>query len=257
MNEARQRVIQLFEAALELPLAEQSQFLADECGGQPGILAEVSLLLSAHDEAEAASFMRQPALEIQAHQIASELAATHSGQTIGRYQLLELIGEGGMGEVYLAEDHELDRKVAIKLIKGSFRTQELRRRFDNERHILARLNHANIAGLLDGGTTDDGIPFFVMEFVQGQPIDRYLDEQKLSTTDRLKLFRTVCEAVQYAHQHLIIHRDLKPTNILVTSDGEAKLLDFGIAKLLVNDDSAATADTDTSIRSDDSRIRQP
>jgi non-specific serine/threonine protein kinase/serine/threonine-protein kinase len=245
MNEPTQRVIQLFAAALELPLAEQSQFLANECAGQPRILAEVRSLLDAHDKADAESFMRQPALQIQAHQIASELAETRSGQTIGRYQLLELIGEGGMGEVYLAQDHELDRKVAVKLIKGNFKTLELLRRFNNERLILAQLNHANIAGLLDGGTTADGVPFFVMEHVEGQPIDRYADEHQLSISDRLKLFRTVCEAVQYAHQHLIIHRDLKPTNVLVTSDGEPKLLDFGIAKLLVADDSAAAAETAT------------
>ena len=243
MNEPTQRVIQLFAAALELPLEEQSQFLANECAGQPRTLAEVKSLLDAHDEAEAESFMRQPALQIQAHQIASELAETRSGQTIGRYQLLELIGEGGMGEVYLAQDQELDRKVAVKLIKGNFKTQELLRRFNNERQILAHLNHANIASLLDGGTTDDGVPFFVMEHVEGQPIDRYADEHQLSTTDRLKLFRTVCEAVQYAHQNLIIHRDLKPTNILVTSEGDPKLLDFGIAKLLVADDSGATDET--------------
>jgi non-specific serine/threonine protein kinase/serine/threonine-protein kinase len=243
MNEPTQRVIRLFEAALELPLEEQSQFLANECAGQPRTLAEVKSLLAAHDEAEAESFMRQPALQIQAHQIASELAETRSGQTIGRYQLLELIGEGGMGEVYLAQDQELDRKVAVKLIKGNFKTQELLRRFNNERQILAHLNHANIASLLDGGTTDDGVPFFVMEHVEGQPIDRYADEHQLSTIDRLKLFRTVCVAVQYAHQNLIIHRDLKPTNILVTSEGDPKLLDFGIAKLLVADDSGATDET--------------
>jgi serine/threonine protein kinase len=248
MNEPRQRVSQLFEAALELPLREQSQFLANECAGQPRILAEVKSLLDAHDEAEAESFMRQPALQIQAHQIASELAETRSGQTIGRYQLLELIGEGGMGEVYLAQDQELDRKVAIKLIKGNFKTKELLCRFSNERQILAHLNHANIAGLLDGGTTAEGVPFFVMEYVEGLPVDRYANEHQLSTTDRLKLFRTVCDAVQYAHQNLIIHRDLKPANILVTADGEPKLLDFGIAKLLVADESGAVDQTATLFR---------
>jgi non-specific serine/threonine protein kinase/serine/threonine-protein kinase len=137
-----------------------------------------------------------------------------------------------MGEVYLAKDAELQRKVAIKVIKGNLKTKEVLRRFYSERQILANLQHPNIARLLEAGATDDGLPYFVMEYVEGLSIDIYADQHKLSVAQRLKLFRTICSAVNYAHQNLIIHRDIKPGNILVNSDGEPKLLDFGIAKLL-------------------------
>src|SRR6266568_1726774 len=142
-----------------------------------------------------------------------------------------------MGEVYLAHDPELDRKVAIKLIKSHLKTKELLRRFRNERQILANLQHPNIARLFEAGANADGLPFFVMEYVEGKPIDQYANEQQLSLTDRLKLFRTVCSAITCAHQNLVIHRDIKPNNILVTANGEPKLLDFGIAKLLHETDS--------------------
>ncbi len=248
MIESGKTVAQLFEAALELPSEERTTFLVRQCAGQPLLLAELKSLLKSDSEAEAESFMLDPALQIQARRDSLVPAENRSGQTIGRYQLLAAIGEGGMGEVYLAHDHKLDRKVAIKLIKGNFKTKELLCRFSNERQILAHLNHANIAGLLDGGTTAEGVPFFVMEYVEGLPVDRYANEHQLSTTDRLKLFRTVCDTVQYAHQNLIIHRDLKPANILVTANGEPKLLDFGIAKLLVADESGAVDQTATLFR---------
>jgi eukaryotic-like serine/threonine-protein kinase len=241
-------VAELFEAALDAPSGEQYRLLARECAGQPLLLAQVKALLVADDQAEAGSFMREPALQVEARHLAAERTETRAGQTLNRYQLLEPIGEGGMGEVYLALDTELDRQVAVKLIKSNLITTDLMRRFSNERQILAQLNHPNIASLLDGGTTDQGIPFFVMEYVDGQPLDRYADSHGLSTTERLKLFRTVCDAVQYAHQNLIIHRDIKPTNILVTKEGEAKLLDFGIAKLLAPIDSSAVAETATVFR---------
>ncbi|HEU4715149.1 MAG TPA: serine/threonine-protein kinase [Pyrinomonadaceae bacterium] len=156
------------------------------------------------------------------------------GTRIGPYKLVREIGRGGMGAVYLAErdDEHYHQQVAIKLIKPGLGGDVIRRRFRNEMQILAELNHANIARLLDAGDTVDGVPYLVMEYVEGSPINVYCDEHQLSTEQRLNLFTTVCAAVQYAHQHLVIHRDIKPGNILVTRDGIPKLVDFGIAKLL-------------------------
>ncbi|MGZ5004605.1 MAG: protein kinase domain-containing protein [Chthoniobacterales bacterium] len=157
-----------------------------------------------------------------------------AGRQFGSYQIMREIGRGGLGAVYLAAraDDEYRKQVAIKLVRRGLDTEDILRRFRNERQILAQLDHPNIARLIDGGTTDDGLPYFVMEYVNGQPINGYCDANALSTTERLTLFRKVCSAVTYAHQNLVIHRDLKPSNILVTQDGEPKLLDFGIAKLL-------------------------
>lgn len=156
------------------------------------------------------------------------------GRRIGAYEIRREIGRGGMGTVYLAEraDGQFQKQVAIKLLKRGTDTDEVLRRFSAERHILARLEHPNIARLLDSGTTDDGLPYFVMEHVQGEPVTRFLLHHPLSVTERLRLFLKICSAVEAAHQLRIIHRDLKPKNILVTEQGEPKLLDFGIAKLL-------------------------
>jgi non-specific serine/threonine protein kinase/serine/threonine-protein kinase len=153
---------------------------------------------------------------------------------IGPYRIIERIGQGGMGDVYLAErsDDQFRKKVAIKLIRLGMDSEFVLKRFRNERQILASLEHPNIARLLDGGTASDGRPYFVMEYIEGERIDDYCDEQKLTTLQRLELFQKVCSAVHYAHQNLVIHRDIKPGNILVTEDGVPKLLDFGIAKLL-------------------------
>jgi non-specific serine/threonine protein kinase/serine/threonine-protein kinase len=232
MSNHETRVAEVFAAALDLSPDERSTFLARECGGQPSLLTEVRSLLAADAQVAADGFMHASALDLQAQQFAHELQATRVGQFFGRYKLISLIGEGGMGEVYLAEDNEIGRRVAVKLVKSGMKSKILLRRFHTERQILANLQHPNIARLLDGGTTDDGLPYLVMEYVKGQPIDQYADEHKLSTTARLELFRTVCSALSYAHQHLVIHRDVKPSNILVTEDGTPKLLDFGIAKLL-------------------------
>ena len=156
------------------------------------------------------------------------------GQRIGPYKVIREIAHGGMGAVYLAfrADDEYQKQVAIKLIKRGMDTDLIIRRFRNERQILANLDHPNIARLIDGGTTEDGLPYFIMDHVEGLPIDAYCDAHKLSIAEQLKLFRTVCSAVEYAHQHHVIHRDLKPSNILVTAEGVPKLLDFGIAKVL-------------------------
>ena len=157
-----------------------------------------------------------------------------SGQVLGAYRLVRRLGIGGMGAVYLAErnDQQFSQSVAIKLVRGGHVSKDVRSRLKSERQILATLDHPNIARLLDGGTTDEGIPYLVMEYVEGVPIDLYCDQHRLNLPARLRLFRTVCSAVHAAHQNLIVHRDLKPSNILVTGDGVPKLLDFGIAKLL-------------------------
>jgi eukaryotic-like serine/threonine-protein kinase len=156
------------------------------------------------------------------------------GRRIGPYRVLREIGRGGMGSVYLAAraDDAFQKLVAIKIIRRGLDTDDVLRRFRSERQILATLDDPNITRLLDGGTTDDGLPYFVMEYVEGEPIDQYCDARKLNITERLKLFQGVCAAVSYAHQNLVIHRDIKPGNVLVTKEGLPRLLDFGIAKLL-------------------------
>ncbi len=157
-----------------------------------------------------------------------------AGQRVGPYLLLREIGVGGMGAVYLAEraDEEYKKRVAIKIVKRGMDSAEILARFRYERQILASLDHPNIARLIDGGTMAEGMPYFVMEYVEGERIDRYCNAHKLSTRERLQLFRTVCNAIHYAHRNLVVHRDIKPGNILVTADGTVKLLDFGIAKVL-------------------------
>jgi eukaryotic-like serine/threonine-protein kinase len=171
-----------------------------------------------------------------------------AGARIGPYRLVKELGRGGMGTVYLAarSDDAFQKRVALKVLKRGMDTDAIVRRFRNERQILASLDHPYISGLLDGGTTPDGLPYFAMEFVEGQPIDQYSEARHLDTTARLEMFMKICAAVQYAHQNLIIHRDIKPANVLVTAGGTPKLLDFGIAKLLNPDlggqTYAATAD---------------
>lgn len=165
------------------------------------------------------------------------------GRRIGPYRVIREIGHGGMGTVYLAvrADDQFQKRAAIKLVRRGMDTDDILQRFRNERQILANLDHPNIARLLDGGTTVEGLPYFVMDYVEGTPVDRYCDEHKLSVVQRLKLFRAVCSAIHYAHQNLIVHRDIKPGNILVTANGVPILLDFGIAKLLNSSRPSQTA----------------
>ena len=157
-----------------------------------------------------------------------------TGRRIGAYRIIREIGQGGMAVVYLGErdDQNYRKQVAIKMVKPGIDTEQVLQRFRNERQTLAALDHANIVKLLDGGSSEEGLPYLVMEYVEGLPIDQYCDLNKLSIDDRLRLFREVCSAVQYAHENLVIHRDLKPANILIAKDGVPRLLDFGIAKLL-------------------------
>jgi serine/threonine protein kinase len=180
-----------------------------------------------------------------------ELPDYPPGHRVGPYELQKCIGRGGMGSVWLAtrSDNEFKKRVAIKLVKRGMDTQEILRRFRLERQVLAGLTHANIAALIDGGSTPDGLPYLVMEYVEGIRIDRYCEDHKSTITERLKLFRDVCAAVQYAHGNLVVHRDLKAGNILVTADGIPKLLDFGIAKLIRTEfDTLAAAETRPELR---------
>jgi non-specific serine/threonine protein kinase/serine/threonine-protein kinase len=222
----------VLQTALELPPEARGDFLDSECVGQVSVRSEVESLLRAHEQDQA--FLEQPAA-VDAEEFAARTAPpARIGQRLGPYKLLEEIGEGGMGAVYRAvrADGLYDKQVAIKLLRSGLSTEFFASRFRDERQILAGLEHPNIARLLDGGVTEEGLPYVVLEFVPGVPIDEYYSRHDLSITERLKLFRTVCSAVQYAHQNLVVHRDLKPGNILVTEDGIPKLLDFGIAKIL-------------------------
>jgi len=221
-----QQVKAVFQAALERSASDRESFLNAACAGDEALRAEVASLLA--EQEKLSGFIATPVME------KIEVEAAPSNRRIGPYRIERELGHGGMGVVYLAlrDDDQYQKQVAIKLIRRGFDADHVVNRFRHERQILATLDHPNIARLLDGGTTEDGLPYFVMEYVEGLPIDDYCDEHRLKIEARLELFRKVCAAVQYAHQNLIVHRDLKPGNILITREGEPKLLDFGIAKLL-------------------------
>ncbi len=246
-TERWQTIERLFFEATELEATERDRFLVHACVDDKDLLIELRSMLDATGE--------DPRLKIEARLHLAQAAESEAEggtdaplqSTIDRYELKDLIGRGGMGEVYRAarSDGEFHQEVALKLVSGAVPGPSVIRRFKAERQILARLDHPNIARLVDGGTTEDGRPYLVMQLIDGVPITEYCDREELGIRDRLALFRTVCEAVQYAHQNLVIHRDLKPSNILVTADGEARLLDFGIAKLLEPDEDLTFAQTGT------------
>ncbi len=223
-----QQIKAVLEDALERQGAERAAFLDLACQGDDELRQEVESLLAS--EEEIGDFIETPVFRIRLE----DEEPVAAGQRIGAYRILREIGRGGMGSVYLAEraDEEFEHRVALKLVRRGMDTDEILSRFRSERQILAHLDHPNIAKLFDGGSTEDGRPFFVMEYVEGRPIDESCNERKLTTRERLELFRSVCSAVHFAHQNLIVHRDLKPGNILVTAGGVPKLLDFGIAKLV-------------------------
>jgi serine/threonine protein kinase len=246
--EQAERLAELVEHAFELEAAERSAFLAQACGTDVELRAEVEALLG--EQGRAAKLMNAPAAEFGATLLhpdedAGELRA---GEMLGDYRIISLLGEGGMGEVYLADDTHFGRQVAIKLIKQGFGTKEFVRHFRQEERILAALNHPNIARLYGGAVTPNGLPYFVMEYVEGIPLETYATRHSLSIRERLALFRKVCAAVSYAHQNLVIHRDLKPANIRVTAEGEPKLLDFGIARLLDPETSQTNDQTMLAVR---------
>jgi eukaryotic-like serine/threonine-protein kinase len=233
------RVEAIFEEVLLLPTAEREERLAELSGGDEELRREVTSLLAADAEATE-SFLETPPVPAAALMPPSIL-----GQRLGPYLVESKLGEGGMGVVYLATraDGELRQRVAIKVFGYGAERSDLLQRFRAERQILASLDHPNIARFLDGGTTPEGLPYLVMEYVDGLPIDRYCDRNGLDVDARIDLFRQVCAAVQSAHQSLVVHRDIKPSNILVTADGVPHLLDFGIAKLLSGTPLPATPET--------------
>ena len=230
----RWRTIQpLLDGALEVGPARRAAWLAERCGGDAELRDAVERLAAAYADAQRALPSGAPDV-VDALVRFAEAEAAPAGGRLGAYRIVGEAGRGGMGVVYLAEraDDQYRKRVALKLLRRGMDDPHLVRRFLEERQILATLDHPNIAKLLDGGVTGDGLPWFAMEYVEGEPIDRYCGARALPVDDRLRLFLDVCDAVQYAHRNLIVHRDLKPSNILVTADGAVKLLDFGIAKLL-------------------------
>ncbi len=225
MNPERwKRIKEVLDVSLGLSGDDRAQYLARACQDDPGLRQEVESLIEAHDAA--GDLFETPVLRKPADPLL--------GARLGAYQVVEAIGSGGMGAVYRAvrADEVFRKDVAIKVVRRSLDIDHVVRQFRREREITASLEHPNIATLIDGGTTPDGLPYFVMEFIRGQPIDVYADAMRLDTRARLLLFATVCEAVQFAHERGVVHRDIKPGNILVTSSGIPKLLDFGIAKIL-------------------------
>jgi serine/threonine protein kinase/tetratricopeptide (TPR) repeat protein len=236
------QVEEIFQAALDLVPEERVRYVSEVCANDAGLRLDVESLLSQHENA--GELLDEPlygATDLGALSAIESLAASNDdeedpmiGRRLGAYRIVREIGRGGMGAVYEAvrADNEFNKRAAIKLVKRGMDTDFILRRFRKERQILAALDHPHIARLLDGGTTDDGLPYFLMEYIEGQPLYSYCDTHQLSIAERLSLFRELCDAVHYAHQKQVVHRDIKPSNVLVTSEGVSKLLDFGIAKLL-------------------------
>jgi Tol biopolymer transport system component/serine/threonine protein kinase len=218
------QIKEIVDVGLGLAPGERSAYLARVCEGDAELLDEVGSLIAAYEES-GDTFEERPASARPDRMI---------GARFGPYKLVEVIGTGGMGSVYRARraDEEFEKEVAVKVLRRGLDLDYVVRHFRLERQIMASLDHPNIARLLDGGTTEDGLPYFVMEYIRGKPVTTYCRERRLGTRERLALFRTVCEAVEFAHKQGVVHRDIKPGNILVTANGTPKLLDFGIAKIL-------------------------
>jgi eukaryotic-like serine/threonine-protein kinase len=234
MDSARWNRIQaVFHEAADLPRSEHRAYLRVACEGDESLIAEVEALLN--EDATGESLLDRDVAHV-AHEILNDDASRQQPpfQNFGPYKIIRLLGEGGMGVVYLAEREDLGSQVAIKLLRDAWLSPARRGRFAVEQRTLARLNHPSIARLYDADTSPDGTPFFAMEYVEGVPLTDYCDANDFGIAGRLRLFRSVCQAVQHAHQHAVIHRDLKPSNILVKPDGTVRLLDFGIAKHLEN-----------------------
>jgi serine/threonine protein kinase len=225
------RVKAIFQTLAERPEKERETALRDLEAEDPAVRAEVRALLDAHREGGS---LIGEALQREAEKLTGASDPDRAGQRFGSYCLIRCLGEGGMGEVWLAEraDDAFHKQVAVKLVHTGLVTAKSFERFRTEREALARLEHPNIVRLLDGGTGENGAPYFVMEYVDGEPIEHYCETRGLSLAERLRLFVQVCAAVEEAHRNLIVHRDIKPGNVLVTGEGKEKLLDFGIAKLL-------------------------
>jgi non-specific serine/threonine protein kinase/serine/threonine-protein kinase len=231
----------ILEKALETAPGARSEYLLQACGSDADLRREVEDLLE-FEEPET-NLLEKSAFSILTEDAPFTISKSFVGKQIGKYKIIAELGAGGMGAVFLAEraDGTFRQKVALKLIRRAIFSDFILRRFVNERQILASLDHPNIAHLVDGGTTEDDLPYFVMEYVRGENIIDFAKNRNLSTEERLDLFRKICAAVSFAHQNLVVHRDLKPSNILVTKDGTPKLLDFGIAKLLKTENNNETA----------------
>jgi len=225
-----QQIKTAFSRALELPPEERASYL--ESLTDPAVREEVSSLLASHRDAN--DLMEVPAIRLDDDLSEDPERDSWIGKDIEAYHVISRIGRGGMGVVYRAVrvGDQFLKQVALKVVRSGIGGEGAIRRFKNERQILASLQHDNIASLLDGGTTENGLPYLIMEYIDGKPVDEYCDSRRLTIPERLRLFQSICAAVQYAHQNLVVHRDIKPGNILVTPDGVPKLLDFGIAKLL-------------------------
>jgi serine/threonine protein kinase/tetratricopeptide (TPR) repeat protein len=230
------RVIELFEALVDLPPAQQQALLSQACADDPELLAELRGLLAA-DQRVGAMTARPIADELATMLLAAAPESSFSRLRVGAFEVREELGHGGMGVVYRAErvNGSVEQQVAIKFVRRELLNSEMRARFAFERQTLAAMDHPNIARLIDAAELDDGSPYYVMEYVQGLPITEYCERERLGLRERVALFRTVCDAVAYAHRNLVVHRDLKPGNVLVNANGVPKLLDFGIAKLLLAD----------------------
>jgi eukaryotic-like serine/threonine-protein kinase len=254
-SERWQEIERIYLAALQVEGSERSCFVEQGCAADPELRAEVESLLKYAERP--AKFLDSPALEVVARALAVDLRSRDSAQSSGmidarvaQYRIVGKLGAGGMGDVYRAvrADDQYEKQVAIKLVRQGLDSESVYNRFRQERQILAGFEHENIARLIDGGSTEEGHPYFVMELVEGRPIDEYCDEHSLAVSARLDLFQKVCSAVQYAHQRLVVHRDIKPSNILVTADGVPKLLDFGIATILSADADSQASATVTALR---------
>ncbi|MEM6644838.1 MAG: serine/threonine-protein kinase, partial [Bacteroidota bacterium] len=231
------RITTLVDAALDLPPGGRAAFLDTACADDPSLRREVEDLLDADTEADA--FLEARAAR-DVERLMAHLNTPEPLERIGPYRMLRVLGQGGMGTVYLAEraDGLFEQRVAIKVMQP----QHIAHldRFRLEQQVLARLSHPHIARLYDGGLTPKGAPYIIMEYVDGRPITDFATQRRLATDERVVLLLRVCDAVQYAHRHLVIHRDLKPSNVLVTDEGQVKLLDFGIAKLMSDEATTIT-----------------
>jgi eukaryotic-like serine/threonine-protein kinase len=225
-----QRVQSLFHEAADLPEDEQRQFLETQCADDTTLVSDVLILL--REDANGSSMLDRDVAQVAQQIFDDSTPGAFPFRQVGPYRIIKALGAGGMGVVYLAEREDLGSQVAIKLLRDAWLSPSRRDRFASEQRTLAQLNHPFIARLYDADTSPDGTPFFVMEYVEGVPLNEYCRIHRCNVAERLRLFRSVCEAVLYAHQHAVIHRDLKPSNILVKDDSTVRLLDFGIAKHL-------------------------
>ena len=244
-----QEVKSVLATVLEIDPGEREAYLERSCAGDVSLRREVERLIP-YEQSSDSEFLNRTAVATAASTVLREGEGGWIGRQVGPYRILAQLGAGGMGEVYRARraDDQYRQEVAVKIVRAGDHSGVVIGRFRNERQIVASLEHPNIARLLDGGTTDDGTPYFVMELIEGRSMTDYCDTHGLGVTERLNLFSQVCAAVEYAHQRLIVHRDIKPANILVTADGTPKLLDFGIAKILDFDSAASPAATLTAFR---------